>query len=216
VSPFHVVVAIVPLALYLFVLGWINLLRRPHLTSGARDTAALALALSGLVAIGPMELLMPVAAANQFGPYVWLLLATLYLLGVVLGVLLMRPRLVIYNCTLDQLRPALAETVAELDHDARWAGECLSLPQLGVQLYVQAARSLRTVQLIGVGPNQSFEGWRRLMLTLRPRLKSSRSSANGWAVLWIAHAVVLSGVSLWLTIRDPQAIADGFRQTLQW
>jgi hypothetical protein len=216
ISPFHILVALVPLALYLLVLGLINLSRRPRLTTGVRDMAALALAVSGFVAIGPLELLMPIAAANQFGPYVWLLLLALYVLGVTLGILLMRPRLVIYNCSLEQLRPALAQVVGALDNEARWAGECLSLPRLGVQLYVQESRTTRTVQLIAAGSHQSFEGWRRLAQNLRPRIREAVSGRSGWGVVWIAQAALLLLLSGWLVISDPQAIAAGFEDSLKW
>src|SRR5262245_47168231 len=106
-SPFHLTLALTPLAVYLLLLALLNVGRRPFVTTGGRDLLTLAVGLSGFIAAGPMELFMPMAAANQFGAYVWLLLLTLYVLSVLLAVLTMRPRIVIYNCTLEQLRPAL-------------------------------------------------------------------------------------------------------------
>ena len=53
-----------------------------------------------------------------------------------LVLLVLRPRLVIYNISVDQLRPILAELVEQLDSEARWAGDSLALPALGVQLHL--------------------------------------------------------------------------------
>ena len=66
-DPLHLSIALSPLAVYFVLLGIINLSARPQLTTGARDTAALAVGLSGLVVVGPMELFLPERAAAQFG-----------------------------------------------------------------------------------------------------------------------------------------------------
>ena len=111
--------------------------------------------------VGPIELFAPLGAA-QAGPYVWLLLLALYAMCVVLALLLLRPRLVIYNISVDKLRPVLATLVEQLDTDARWAGDSLVLPGLGVQLYVDSFALFRSASLISAGGNQSHAGWRRL------------------------------------------------------
>src|ERR1700677_3412405 len=98
-----------PLAIYLLVLGWINLRPRPLVVSGARETAALGLALAGPVLIGPAQLLLPPAATQHFGAWIWLLLASLYVLAVTLAILVARPRLVIFNIGLPELRAILVE-----------------------------------------------------------------------------------------------------------
>ena len=62
--------------------------------------------------------------------------------------LVVRPRLVIYNMTVEQLRPTLANVVTRISIPyARWAGECLVLPRLGVQLHVEPFLAMRNVQL---------------------------------------------------------------------
>ena len=58
-DPLHLCIALGPLAVYLLLLGIINLMPRPFMTSGARDTAALSIAISGFVVAGPMELFLP-------------------------------------------------------------------------------------------------------------------------------------------------------------
>ena len=79
----------------------------------------------------------------KLGSYVWLLLLALYVMCVVLWLLLLRPRLVIYNISADKLRPILADVVGQFDGDARWAGDSLAIPGLGVQLYIDNFAPLR-------------------------------------------------------------------------
>src|SRR4051812_41221672 len=112
---FSACVALGPIAIYLLLLGAINLARRPLVVNGTRETLSLGLALLGLVVVGPMQLFMPQAAANQFGQLVWAPLATLYLLGMMLTLMLSRPRLVIYNASREQTQAVLAETARRLD-----------------------------------------------------------------------------------------------------
>jgi hypothetical protein len=165
-DPLRLCLALGPPAVYLIVLGWINLSHRPRVVSGGRDAAALGLALAGLVIIGPLELFFPHDAELRFGAYVWVMLAVLYGLCMVLMLLMLRPRLVVYNMSADQLRPLLGELVAKLDGDARWAGDTLSLPGLGILLHVETFAGLRNVALVSVGPHQSQMGWRRLETAL--------------------------------------------------
>ena len=109
-DPLRLTIALVPLASYGLLIGLLNARRRPFLTTGGADLAALAAALSGLILVGPIELFRPEAASAEFGSYVWLFLLVFYWLCVWLAVLLAKPRLVVYNVTIDELRPVLAET----------------------------------------------------------------------------------------------------------
>ena len=75
VEPFTILLALLPLIGYLLVLSAIRLSGRALVTTGGRDVAALAMAISGLIAVGPAELFFPTAAATVFGPAVWVALA---------------------------------------------------------------------------------------------------------------------------------------------
>ena len=100
-DPLHFCIAIAPLSVYLLMLAFLNLRRRPFVTTGARDAGALGIGVCGLIVAGPMELFFPQGAASQFGAWVWLLLIVFYGLCVSLLVLMMRARIVIYNITLE-------------------------------------------------------------------------------------------------------------------
>ena len=165
-EPFHQCLALGPVAIYLLLLGAINLARRPLVVSGGRDAAALGLAVSGLVFVGPMALLFPEGVAAHFGPagtkYLWLMFIGLMAICLIMVLLILRPRLIIYNISVDQFRPILAEVVERMDPDARWAGDCLFLPGLGVQLHLESFGWMRNVSLVSSGPKQDYQGWSRL------------------------------------------------------
>jgi len=178
VDPFRLAIALVPLAAYVLLLALLNMRRRPFLTSGGCDMAALGIALSGLMFVGPLDLFRPSAATQAFGNYIWLFLLLFYWLWLVLLVLLSRPRLVIYNISADELHPVLAEAAGRLDPAARWAGNNLSLPAAGVQLHLDSLDSMRNVSLVASGGRQNLDGWRRLARELGRSLAPIRVKPN--------------------------------------
>jgi hypothetical protein len=207
-DPFRLTLALGPAAIYLLLLGMINLSRRPLLVSGGRDAAALALAMTGMLIVGPFELFLPQASVMRYGPYVWVMVLTFYGLSVAMGILMLRPRLVIYNISADKLRPILAEVVASLDSDARWAGDSLVLPNLVVQLSIDHFRTMRNVSLKSVGGNQDLHGWRRLEQGLAGALSQETMTRNPRGlVLFFAGLLILGGLTM-VIYRDPQAITQ--------
>ncbi|HUE74489.1 MAG TPA: hypothetical protein VMP01_26635 [Pirellulaceae bacterium] len=214
-DPLHQCIAFGPLVVYLLILGTINLGRRPLVTTGARDTAALGIAISGFVAAGPMELFLPEMTAALLGGWIWALLMTFYLLCLLLVVLLMRPRLVIYNATVEQIRPVLADVVARLDEQARWAGESLVMPNLGVQLHVDALAVLKNVQLVSTGPMQNIAGWRRLEDELARELKQVKGLPNPYGISLITVALLLGALVLYWIYRDPAGVQQALSEMLR-
>ena len=102
------------------MLAWAHLRRRPLAVTGVFDGVMLAAAVSGLAVVGPLALLVPVTGGS---PWSWPVLAFLFALCVAVCVLVSRPRMVVYNITVEQFRPLVAEVVSSLDPKARWAGE---------------------------------------------------------------------------------------------
>lgn len=212
---FRLCLAFGPVAMYLLLLGAVNLSRRTLLVTGGRDIAALALAISGLVIIGPMELFFPFAAASRFGPNVWLLLLALYAMSVVLVLLLLRPRLVIYNITVDKLRPILADLVDQLDPSARWAGDSLVLPTLGVQLYVDSFATLRCASLVSAGGHQSQQGWRRLETALGDALARDEFSRNPRGLVLLGASFLIITAIVLAIASNPQTIAQSLLDVVE-
>ncbi len=213
---FQLCVALGPVAVYLLLLGAVNLSRRPLLVSGVRDAAALALAISGMALVGPIELFVPFEAASQYGALAWVLLAALYAMGVALWLLVLRPRLVIYNVSVDFLRPILAEVVSRLDADARWAGDSLAIPKLGVQLCMDGSGLLRGVSLVSAGGRQEPAGWRRLESALGAALAREEVGRNPRALALIGVGLVCVAAMLLAIWHDPQAAARSLLDLGQW
>ena len=213
-DPFRLSVALGPVAIYVLLLGAINLFRRPFLVSGSRDAAALGLAVSGLVVVGPVDLFFPVAAAIHFGAFDWAFLIALYALCLVLVLLVLRPRLVIYNIATDELRPILADLATKLDAEARWAGDSLVLPNLGVQLHVDGLTVMRNVSLISNGPKQNQQGWRQLEKALDAELGQLEVPRNPRGISLISAGALLMLALILAIASDPQAVFQSLSQML--
>jgi uncharacterized membrane protein len=190
--------ALVPLGCYLVVLGWLHLRRRPAPVSGGIDLAALAAAVSGFVLAGPLALLQPAV-----GTAAW---ATLMMLGALVlivagGLLATRPRLVIYNVTVEQLRPLLAEVVGQLDGSARWAGESVVLPAQGLQVLMDGRGIARCVSLVAVGTRGSPEAWAEFARRVRRGARNLRVRRNLWGGMFLAAGLTcLAAASAWAII----------------
>ena len=190
-------IAIVPLGCYLLGLGWAHLRRRPLAVSGVFDGAMLAMAVSGLAMVGPLALLMPVTGGS---PWSWPVLAVLFALCVAVCVLVSRPRMVVYNITVDQFRPLVAEVVSSLDPKARWAGESAALPDRGFQLHIEGNGSLRTVSVVNVGERSSPEGWGEFTRRLRRAVRGLPVRRSPWGGLFAGLGFGLLAVATLLAI----------------
>ena len=213
-DPLRMIIAIVPLALYLLWIGFLNLRSRPTVMSGVRDGMLLGVSLLGLVLIGPLELLLPESTAFRFGAYAWVMLGSFYMLSLVLSVMMGRPRIVIYNSDLETVRPALSQAVRNLDEQARWAGDSVVLPSVGVELYMDRYAMLRNVQLKSVGNVQSFEAWLKLQKNLRNELKLVKSDRGAFGSLLIMFAGALFAIVVMAYLRDQGEIARTFQEML--
>lgn len=212
---FSACVAFGPLAIYLLLLGLINLSRRPHVVSGTRETLAMGLALMGLVTVGPMQLFMPQEAAARFGEFVWLLLVGFYVLCLAMVIILSRPRLIVYNISIEQLRGILDETARRLDPDTTWAGQGVSMPLARIHLQMDAFAPLGNVSLVATTDDQSIGGWRRLEIALREKLRETSVVAQSHGFwLTLCGMLILLALGFWVA-DDPQTLAQGLSRMLR-
>ncbi len=214
-DPLHLCIALGPVAIYFLLLGSVNLSRRPFVTSGSRDSAALGIAIGGFIVAGPMELFLPESAAVRMGFWVWPTCIAFYILCLSLAVLLMRPRIVIYNVTFEQLRPSLADIVLRLDSESRWAGDSLVMPNLGVQLTVESQGMMKNVQLAAAGTEQSFQGWRLLEAELYTVLRSAKGPRNPYGMSLIMFGLLLGVSVIWWLSSDPQGVQQALNEMLR-
>jgi uncharacterized membrane protein len=211
-DPLRLTIAFLPLASYCLLLGILNARRKPFLTSGGADLATLGAAMSGIVFIGPIELFRPEAASAEFGSYVWFFLLMLYWLCIWLTVLIARPRLVIYNISSEELRPVLAEAARSLDPQARWAGDSLAMPTVGIQLHLETFEIMRNVSLVASGGKQNLATWRQLGALLSEKLDTLSVDSNPRWLGIVLFAIVLLATSFIHMLNHPQQIAQAISE----
>ncbi len=214
-DPLRFSIAIIPLAVYLAILGMINLRSRPFVTTGARDVGAVGIGILGLMIVGPLELFMPEAVAIRFGPYVWLFLLAFYGLCVSLIVLLLRPRLVVYNSTVEQIRPLLTDIGKKLDQKSRWTGDSMIIPQARVHFHVEGVEWLRNVQITATGNRQSYEGWRELEKRLRVATADCRGRPNFLGIGFLFTSFVLAVISGITLFQNQVEVVTAFQDMLR-
>ena len=214
-DPLRTIIAMVPLAAYLLLLGLFNLRRRPVMINGACDNLLLGFALAGLAIVGPLELFLPESTAFRFGGYAWVMLIIFYLLFVSLLVMLGRPRLVVYNVSFEQLRPALADVIGRLDDQARWSGDTVFLPNRGLQFYFDRHPRLRNVQITALGTYQNFESWHLLEKELRVALRDTAETSRSFGFVFMFLALAMLAVAVVKFYYDRGEIAQSFNEMLR-
>ena len=210
ISPIPFAMAAIPLAMYLIMLGAIRLRRRPLVTTGWRDIAALGIAIIGLVAIGPLQLFFPTYASARFSGWVWVMLLMLYLLGLLLVMLSCRPRLIIYGLDEEPFHRLLKESATHIDPQASWQGQILTLPSAELQLVAEPTGARSVQQATSVSGPASIPQWMKLERELVRRCESERASQQRAGAAWL----IISGLLLivWpvqMIMSDPaQALFD--------
>lgn len=186
--------AMLPLAGYLLVLAWMHLRRRPCVVSGTWDGVLLAAAIAGLALAGPLALVRPAFGGSGWG---WVIMLLLLGLVVAVCILAARPRLVVYNISAEQLRPLVAEVVAGLDPEARWAGASVVLPSRRLQLHVDGTTTMRCPSIIAVGERAALEAWADFSRRLRQSAGRMRVRRSPWAAVFVAAAAAVLAAAAW-------------------
>ena len=196
--------AFVPLSLYFFALAVLNSGLRPRMLTGQEDLTALALGLIGFVMVGPMLYVLPMDALTFWGNKTWFFLALLCALMVWFLGAMFRFRIVIYNIGMNELRDILETTGQELDSEARWAGNSLSLPTLGIQFYFERMSLLRNVTLKACGSRQNLQGWLHFEKSLRNALSQHRATQKNRVSMLMATVgglMMTGAVTILITYR---------------
>lgn len=189
--------AFLPLGIYLLALGWVHLRGRPFAVAGVWDGILLGASLLGLVVVGPIALVRPVAGTSAWS---WPILLLVFILVVTLCVLVSRPRLVVYNISVEQLRPLVVEVAAALDPQARWAGETVALPTRGLQVHLDGDGVLRSVSLIGIGRRSAYEAWSEFSRRIRQAARGLRVKPSPWGGVFAGVGGLFVLVSLWSSV----------------
>lgn len=206
--PFYFVVATMPFALYLLALAWLHGRKRPTLVTGGRDFVALALSVVGVLFIGPLQIVPTYRSWIAWGVGAWVLVALLFIFAVAAVQMALRPRFVVYNTSADALRKTLSRTAIELDSDARWSGDAMNMPGLGVQFFLDDSPRGRATSIVAIGRDVSQTGWKRLRDALDASLEASETPKRRlWAFFAISGFVLLA-LDVWCCVQYSDQIAD--------
>ncbi len=213
----HFCIAVTPVGVYFLFLAWINWGRRSRVYCGVRDLGMLALGGAGLAIVGPLELFLPESTAFRLGPYAWLLMIGLYGMGALLVVLSVRPRLVVYNTTIDELTPHLSKIVQEMDPQSRWVGHGIVLPTRGIQMHMEESSSMRNVQLIATGGEQDHSSWSALRSRLCTALgkKDAAVVRNPNAAVFLLMGLMLLAVVIKSVMLEHELMASSLHEMLR-
>lgn len=215
-EPFTVLLALLPLIGYLVVFSLIRLSGRALVTTGGRDIAALGIAVSGMIAVGPAELFFPTAAATMFGPVVWVALVAFYGLTVALIALTTPPKLVVYGRTPEEMYEPLIASARQIDPAASGEANTLqvSLPTIGVHLRVDGHRGIDHAQVLAFEPDVSLQFWNQLLAALRSQVQQHPAPMprRGFGMLLVA--VFLGSILLWQGFGNQELVVEGFRDWL--
>lgn len=215
-DPFATLVALLPLATYLLLLGAIRLFGRPLVTTGTRDGAAVALAISGLVVVGPVQLFVPTAAALALGWWAWMLMALLYFFCVTLLLLTFPQRIVIYGARPADILPPLEAAARTVDPATSSDAERLqvTLEERRVRLRIEPLGRTDAVAIEAFEKHLHPQFWNHLVRELRERTAAMRRPPSPGAVGMFAAGVALMGIAVYQIIAHPADILDRFRQWL--
>lgn len=215
-EPFPVLLALVPLIGYLLVFSVIRLSGRALVTTGGRDVAVLAMGISGLIAVGPLELFFPTAAAMVFGWLVWFALAGFYGLCVTLIALTVEPKLVIYGRSPDESFDAVLQAARKLDSAATGDDRSLQIemPSVGLRLRVDGHRGIDYSQVLAFEPNVAPKFWGQMLSELRSQVSEGPvpNPRRGFAMLVVALG--LGAFLAWQSFGNQELVVEGFRNWL--
>ena len=124
----------------------------------------------------------------------------MYALVVAVCILFARPRLLIYNATVEQVRPLVAQNAAAIDPAVRWAGESVALPTLGLQAHVEGNGPLRTVSVVVLQLGEAGESWTDLSRRLRRMSRRLRVHPSPVGMVLLAAGCFILLASLILAI----------------
>ncbi len=115
----------------------------------------------------------------------------LYASGWVLLTMYVRPRLVVYNVSQEELAPALEQAARQLDAQAHWAGQTLLLPTWQAQLALENFSVLCNVSVVAVGEVPAPAFWRQLELALRRQVAEARVPPSGYGLGMVVLAAAM-------------------------
>lgn len=211
----HGLMALAPIAVYLAALGVLNLSRRPRAVNGALDSFCFWTAVSGLIMIGPVELLVPQEVfRGEIRPLFWLLAWGFYISCLTMFVMLQRPRLVIYNAPASAIRGVLDEAAKEVDPQGQMLAGTVVLPERHLEISVEYFGMFRNVTLVSKGDYASLRDWAEFRKAVMRRIPDTPVMPNPRGLTFAVLACAISIILLMNWLQSPAEAMRSFRQLI--
>ena len=190
---------LIPLGVYLIVMGFLALRRRPTLLTSGQEALLLGFALMGFALIGPIELFFPTGAYAALGPWTWILLIALYGLLVLLFALQRQPGWTVLGLDSHGLRNLLGEILQKGDIEHAWLGNHLQISEWDLQAMIEPSRGFQGVShLNATGKQRNVLGWYQLerLVVSSPLFSKARGTTG--SANWVRSLLLLAlgGMSL--------------------
>ena len=197
---------LIPMGIYLLVMGILAVRRRPTLLTSGQEALQLGFALMGFALIGPIELFFPTGAYAALGHWTWLLLIALYGLFVLLFALQRQPAWTVLGLDSQGLQDVLQVALREGNIEHEWLGSHLQIPEWDVQAMIEPSRGFKNVShLNATGKQRNILGWYQLerLVISSPLFSQTRSPAKSpsWAqagLLVVLGVLCLALAALWI------------------
>lgn len=190
---------LIPLGIYLIVMGFLALRRRPTLLTSGQEALLLGFALMGFALIGPIELFFPTGAYAALGQWTWILLIALYGLLVLLFALQRQPGWTVLGLDSHGLRNLLGEILQKGDIEHAWLGNHLQISEWDLQAMIEPSRGFQGVShLNATGKQRNVLGWYQLerLVVSSPLFSKARGTTG--SANWVRSLLLLAlgGMSL--------------------
>lgn len=190
---------LIPLGVYLIVMGFLAMRRRPTLLTSGQEALLLGFALMGFALIGPIELFFPTGAYAALGQWTWLLLVALYGLLVLLFALQRQPGWTVLGLDSQGFRNVLGEILVKGDIEHAWLGNHLQISEWDLQAMIEPSRGVQGVShLNATGKQRNILGWYQLerLVVSSPLFSQARGATKSPNWVRSLLLIALGGMSL--------------------
>lgn len=207
-DPIRVAFALLPLGVYLSVLGMLRWRKHPTVLSRSFDLLLLGMGIAGMVAVGPIELFFPRAAYSLVGNWVWFVLISLYFLVLLLIVFHIPPGIVVYGMRKERLRNTIEKWLAERGVGHTTQDDAIFIESLGIHALLVDAWNQNVASFQAIGPRQNLLEWIRLEQELSRTVREETLNSTSKGVPYILLSAALILIAFWFLASDTQALRD--------
>jgi hypothetical protein len=123
---------------------------------------------------------------------------------------------VIYNMTVDRLRPMIEQSALRHDADLRLVGEAVQMPRANVHFLIETSPTMRNVSLVATSAEQSHTGWKRLRQDLAAAIRTVEVAPSPRGFTLLAVGILLLGWPLSELLRMPgHVVAERLKDMLR-